>query len=56
MPAKTKPAKPAAPITTAVPGTGKRKRYNPEKRDWKGRSHRKGGKRIRDLRATLVAA
>ena len=33
-----------------IPGTGKRKRYNPEKHDWKGRSYRKGGKRVRDLR------
>ncbi len=37
-----------------IPGTGKRKRYNPEQRDWKGRSYRKGGKSIRALRADLV--
>ena len=26
------------------------KRHNPEKRAWKGRSYRKGGERVRDLR------
>jgi hypothetical protein len=25
-------------------------KYNPEKRAWKGRSYRKGGERVRDLR------
>lgn len=24
--------------------------YNPEKKDWRGRSYRKGGERVRDLR------
>ncbi len=28
----------------------RRKKYNPEKRAWKGRSYRKGGKRIRKIR------
>lgn len=27
-----------------------RKKYNPEKRAWKGKSYKKGGKRIRKLR------
>lgn len=27
-----------------------RKTYNPEKRTWRGRSYRKGGERVRDLR------
>jgi hypothetical protein len=26
------------------------KRHNPEKRAWRGRSHRKGGRRVRELR------
>ncbi len=39
--------------STPIAGTGKRKRYNPEARDWKGRSYRKGGERVRDLRASL---
>lgn len=25
-------------------------RHNPERRAWKGRSHKKGGKRVRELR------
>lgn len=25
-------------------------KYNPEKSEWRGRSYRKGGKRVRDLR------
>ena len=36
-----------------IPCTGKRKRYNPELRAWRGRSYRKGGKRVRALRAAL---
>ncbi len=39
-----------------VPGTGKRLRFNPEKRAWKGRSYRKGGMRVRDLRAAEVTS
>lgn len=35
---------------TAIPHTRKRRKYNPEKRTWRGRSHRKGGQRVRDLR------
>lgn len=32
----------------------KRKKYNPEKRAWRGRSYRKGGKRIRHLKDKYV--
>jgi hypothetical protein len=28
----------------------RRKRHNGEKRAWRGKSHRKGGKRIRELK------
>ena len=28
----------------------RRKKYNPERRAWKGRSYRKGGKRVRDCK------
>lgn len=28
----------------------KRKRYNPEKRAWKGKSYKKGGKNIKNLK------
>ena len=28
----------------------KRKRHNPERRAWRGRSHKKGGRRVRELR------
>jgi len=28
----------------------KHKRYNPERRAWRGRSHKKGGRRVRELR------
>lgn len=31
----------------------KRKSYNPEKRAWRGRSHKKGGKRVRALREAV---
>jgi len=30
------------------------KKYNPEKRAWKGRSYKKGGKRVRALREKVV--
>lgn len=28
-------------------------KHNPERRRWRGRSHKKGGARVRDLRAAL---
>jgi hypothetical protein len=28
----------------------KKKRHNPEKRTWRGRSYKAGGRRVRDLR------
>jgi hypothetical protein len=28
----------------------RRKKHNPEKRSWKGKSHKKGGQRVRILR------
>lgn len=28
----------------------KRKRHNPERRAWRGRSYKKGGRRVRELR------
>lgn len=28
----------------------KRKRHNPERRSWRGRSYKKGGRRIREMR------
>lgn len=33
----------------------RRKRHNPERRTWRGRSHKHGGKRVRQLRYTLDA-
>lgn len=35
---------------TPIAGTGKRRKYNPERRTWRGRSYR-NGKRVRDMRA-----
>jgi len=32
----------------------KRKHYNPERRSWRGRSYKRGGKRVRDLRAAWI--
>ena len=29
--------------------------YNPEKRAWRGRSYRKGGRRVRTLREKILA-
>jgi hypothetical protein len=37
-----------------IPFTGKRKKYNPEKKDWKGRSYKKYGKLIRELRYAQI--
>lgn len=44
------PAMTARPVTA----TGKRRRHNPERRAFRGRSYRRGGRRVRDLRAELV--
>lgn len=32
----------------------KRTHYNPERRTWKGKSYRKGGRRVRDLRDAVA--
>jgi hypothetical protein len=32
-----------------------KKHYNPEKRVWRGKSYKKGGKRVRDLRNAVKA-
>ncbi len=34
----------------------KRKRHNPEKRAWEGRSYKKGGKRVSSLRKDIEKA
>lgn len=39
------------PKKTPVPGTACRRAMSIEHEDWKGRSHRRGGKLIRNLRA-----
>lgn len=31
------------------------KHHNPEKRSWRGRSYRQGGKRVRQLRESLAS-
>jgi len=33
----------------------KKKQYNPEKRAWRGKSYKNGGKRVRDLRNAAKA-
>ncbi len=35
-----------------------KKRHNPERRSWRGRSHKRGGKRIRAIRqeATIITS
>ena len=38
-----------APRPQAI-ATRKRKKYNPERRTWRGRSYKKGGKRVADLK------
>lgn len=42
------------PAPAPVTATGKRRRHNPERRAFRGRSYRRGGRRVRDLRAALV--
>lgn len=37
-----------------VPGAGAGTRHNYEKREFHGRSHRKGGRRVRDMRDALI--
>lgn len=32
----------------------KRTKHNPERRAWRGRSHRKGGHRVRELRYRIT--
>lgn len=37
-----------------VPGTRKRRRYNPEKREFRGSSYSKGGRRVRNMRDAMI--
>ncbi len=34
----------------------RRKHHNPERRSWRGRSYKQGGKRVRQLRYSMIAA
>jgi len=52
MARRTTPSLETTPKTTPI--TGKRRRHNPERRAFRGRSHRRGGRRVRDLRAAFV--
>jgi hypothetical protein len=38
------------PLSQLGDEMARRKKYNPERRDWRGRSYKKGGKRVSEIK------